>query len=242
MADETNHADLSNAEKGMCAPTPASPGDPDTKPNTTTLIDLGNAEIDHESAAAEFQAVEETALPVEKLQSLRQKQLHVVEDWLVEIQAILLKILPPSHHLDSDAILQLKTWLLDKLDSAGHRCDDFQAQMNIRLSKALKTSGKVLEPGTWPHLLVDILVNTMSISTATYVLYIAVFRSGKFYWYDSIIQAVGYLPMYIWMLSQCEDRTSWFFTGLLVVTVLFAVFISSMITLNIWVHFGLGSS
>ena len=62
MADGTNHADLSNAEKGMCALTLTSPGHPDTKPNTTTLIDLGNAAMEHSSAAAEFQTVEETVL------------------------------------------------------------------------------------------------------------------------------------------------------------------------------------
>ncbi|KAK8001577.1 hypothetical protein PG991_013799 [Apiospora marii] len=240
MAREPNLHDLGEAEKGVREPPPVSFSHRRTMSDTAILISPGHTEKDHYPASVNARILERTEL-LQKLESLRKEHRQFVEDWLVKVQAFLLKDLPPSYYFDQDAILELKIWLLEDFGSSSHQGDDFRTQLMTRLSEALKPSGQSLKPKSWPQFLLSILVHTMALATLTYMVFVVGFISWKFHWYDNMIQAVGYLPFYMWTLSQCRDRTSWIFRGLLACVVVYAVFMSVLITHDLWVHFHVGS-
>ncbi|KAK8047401.1 hypothetical protein PG996_015465 [Apiospora saccharicola] len=209
MAHETNPVDLSDAEKGMCAPAPTSPGHPDTKSNTTTLIDLGDAEKDYDSAATDVQTVEEIML-LQKLESAREKRRQFVEDSVLRMQALLLKDLPSSCYFDRDAILQLKSWLLDNLNSPSLSNEDVVVQMKAMLSEALEHSDE--DKRRRAELLEDLPWVIAMMGYATWMLSALLHEPFEFKWYDAIIMGLFYISQQVHCLvyKPRKKHLTWF--------------------------------
>ncbi|KAK8135692.1 hypothetical protein PG984_003632 [Apiospora sp. TS-2023a] len=190
MTHEANPVDL--AEKGMCAPAPTSPGHPDAKSNTTTLIDLGDAEKVYDSAATGFQSVEEIML-LQKLESAGEKRRQLIEDSVLRMQSLLLKDLPSSCYFDRDAILQLKSWLLDNLNSPSLSNEDVVVQMKTKLSEALEQSDEDKRIGA--ELLRDLPWMIVVASIAVWLVSALLLRPFDLKWYDFVATGVGHIFM-----------------------------------------------